>query len=86
MEESENNQPVAAKQFDRVQAAIWRQDIESGETGNANKPLFTVSLSRSYKDASDQWRRTHSFTARDLPHMQLAVEWQARGLIVVRMD
>jgi len=77
--EAYKNKPVNARQFDRVQAAIWRQDSESGES---KEPFFSVTFSRNYRDANGQWQRTGSFTARDLPHLQLAVEWAMRELLL----
>ncbi len=74
-----NAAPVATKQFDRVQAAIWRQDPDAGAP---NRPCFTLSFSRSFKDAKSQWQRTHSFTARDLPHLRLAIDWALRELLL----
>ena len=79
MPDSENSQPTATKQFDRVQAAIWRQDGEAGSAGNS---FYTLTLSRSFKDSDGEWRRTHSFTNRDLPHLNLAVEWAMRELLL----
>ena len=79
MSEPDNKQPIATRQFDRVQAALWRQD---GETATADKPFHTLTLSRSFKDSGGEWRRTHSFTARDLPHVGLAVEWAMRELLL----
>ena len=79
MTETNNKQPADTKQFDRVQAAIWRQDAEAGDS---NTPFFTLTLSRSYKDASGAWHRTHNFTSRDLPHVALAVEWAMRELLL----
>ena len=79
MPEPNNSQPIATKQFDRVQAAIWHQD---GDEGATNRPLHTLTLSRSFKDGDGEWRRTHSFTARDLPHMGLAIEWAMRELLL----
>lgn len=78
MSETENNKPVASKQFDRVQAAIWRQESESG----GRDPFFSFTASRSYRDARGEWQRSTSFLARDLPHLQLAVEWAMRELLL----
>jgi|GEM_PF-5646052 len=78
-ETARNNQPIATKQFDRVQAAIWRQAVE---TANEENAFHTFTISRSFKDANDEWRRSHSFTSRDLPHIGLAVEWAMRELLL----
>lgn len=79
MSYTEPNKPTASRQFDRVQAAIWRRDDDENEVP---RPEFTISFSRSYKDANEEWRRTHSFTARDLPHLKLAVDWALRELLL----
>ncbi len=79
MSSDTTSKPTATKQFDRVQAAIWRQDSDEGE---ANRPLHTLTLSRSFKDARGEWQRSHNFTPRDLPHVQLAVEWAMRELLL----
>ena len=46
--------------YGRVQAAVWRRDID-GRTG------YSVSLTRSYKDKSDQWQRTTNLDEEDAP-------------------
>ncbi|HEU5116372.1 MAG TPA: hypothetical protein VFT74_06795 [Isosphaeraceae bacterium] len=46
-------------QYGRVQAAVWRRDIE----GRAS---YSISLTRSYKDKYDQWQRTTSLDEDDL--------------------
>lgn len=79
MAEANTTQPTASKQFDRVQAAIWRQDSQAGDTQHA---FYTLTLSRSFRDDSGEWRRVHNFTARDLPHVVLAVEWAMRELLL----
>ena len=77
--EPTKNAPIATKQFDRVQAAIWRQDSQAGEN---DRPLFTLTLSRSYRDQAGAWQRSYSFMPRDLPHLHLAVEWAMRELLL----
>ncbi len=71
------NQPVATKKFDRVQVAIFKQASEPGENA---REWYSVALSRSYRDASGDWQRIHSFNERDLPHVKLGVEWAMREL------
>ena len=77
--ETENHKPVDSKQFDRVQVAIWRKE---NAQGNTKAPFFTVTVSTSYRDANGKWQRSNSFTARDLPHLQLAVEWAMHELLL----
>ncbi|MFQ5503148.1 MAG: hypothetical protein ACE5EQ_12780 [Phycisphaerae bacterium] len=79
MTESNENQPLETKKFDRVQAAIWRQESGAGES---KTQYYTFTLSRSYKNDQGQWCRVQSFTARDLPHMALAVDWAMRELLL----
>lgn len=79
MSNDTTSKPIASKQFDRVQAAIWRRDGYEREVG---KPLHTLILSRSFKDANGAWQRSHSFTPRDLPHVQLAIKWAMRELLL----
>lgn len=45
--------------FGRVQAAVWRREIEGRTT-------YSVTLTRSYKDKYDQWQRTSSLDEEDL--------------------
>jgi len=53
------NQPVHRIRVSGVQAAIWEN---RGETG----PWYNVTLSRSYKDANDEWKSADSFSVNDL--------------------
>ncbi len=78
MSEAENNKPIASRQFDRVQAAIWRQESEPG----GREPFYSFTVSRSYRDANGAWQRSTSFLARDLPHLKLAVEWAMHELLL----
>ncbi len=78
MADKSSAHPTATKQFDRVQAAIWRQEGQ----GDPKDAFYTLTLSRSFKDDAGQWRRVQSFTARDLPHVALAVDWAMRELLL----
>ncbi len=78
MSEPTNNEPVASKQFDRVHAAIWSQNGE-------DRTRYTTTLHRSYRDANNQWQRSYSFDARDLPHLKLAIDW-AMHQVLLRED
>lgn len=79
MNENNPNKPDESKQFDRVQAAIWRN---ADESGNPDDTFWTFSASRSFKAENGEWKRTHSFTERDLPHLALAVEWAMKELLL----
>ena len=51
--------PEYKAHYGRVQAAVWRRDIE-GRTS------YSVTLTRSYKDKHDQWQRTSNLDEDDL--------------------
>jgi len=53
------NQPVHRIRIFRVEAAIWQQKSENGT-------WYNVTLSRSYKDANDEWKSSDSFSGDDL--------------------
>lgn len=79
MTETNDNKPIATKQFDRVHAAIWRN---VGDGDQAGTTFFQVTLTRNYKDRNDKWQQSHSFTSRDLPHVLLAVDWTLKELLL----
>jgi hypothetical protein len=56
------NRPVHTIRYGSVRAAIWRNMIDAG---NASRPIYNVTFSRSYKDG-DQWKESASFGADDL--------------------
>src|SRR4029434_9049892 len=53
------NQPAHRIRMSRIEATIWQNH---GDTGT----WYNVTLSRSYKDASDEWKSADSFSADDL--------------------
>ena len=53
------NQPVHHIRMGRIGAAIWQHESENGTWHN-------VTLSRSYKDANDEWKSSDSFSGDDL--------------------
>lgn len=55
--------PAHTIRFGAIRAAIWRNIIDNG---NASRPMYCVTFSRSYKDNSDQWKDSNSFGADDL--------------------
>lgn len=75
----DSRKPIETKRFDRVQAAIWRQEAGGG---NTNDPFYTFTVSRSFKDSNGAWHRAYSFTSRDLPNLELAVKWAMRELLL----
>ncbi len=74
-----SDQPIASKSFDRVHAAIWRNE---GDEEHGSKEWYSATIDRNYRDANGQWRQTSSFTQRDLPHLKLAANWVMRELLM----
>ena len=60
--EKEANRPVHTIRYGAVRAAIWRNMIDAG---NASRPVFNATFTRSYK-VGDQWKESASFGADDL--------------------
>ena len=79
MTADDNRQPIEARKFDRIHAAIWRNE-STDDKGNG--AFFTASFSRSIRGEDGGWRNVTSFTARDLPHLALAVDWAMRELLL----
>ena len=61
------------KQFSTgaIQATIWN-NWKSSQLGNSN--LFTISLTRRYKDRQGNWKSTNNFSPTDLPKAKLVIE------------
>ena len=57
------NRPVQTIRYGSVRAAIWRNIVDNG---NASRPLYCVTFSRSYKDGENAWKESASFGADDL--------------------
>jgi hypothetical protein len=55
--------PVQTICYGSVRAAIWRNIVDNG---NASRPLYCVTFSRSYKDGENAWKKSASFGADDL--------------------
>jgi hypothetical protein len=60
--EKKTNHPVHTVRYGTVRAAIWRNVVDNG---NATRPLYCVTFSRSYKDG-DEWKESSSFGSDDL--------------------
>ena len=56
-------QPVHRIRKFRIEAAIWQHQSENGT-------WYNVTLSRSYKDANDEWKSADSFSRRPAPCCQ----------------
>ena len=54
-----SNQPVHRIRMFPIECAIWKNQSE-------NRTWYNVTLSRSYKDANDEWKSSDSFSADDL--------------------
>jgi len=56
------NRPVHTVRYGTIHAAIWRNMVDNG---NASRPMYSVTFSRSYKDG-EQWKDSASFGVDDL--------------------
>ena len=56
------NRPVQTIRYGSVRAAVWRNMVDNG---NASRPSYSVTFSRSYKDGN-HWKDTSSFGPDDL--------------------
>ncbi|MGD1277480.1 MAG: hypothetical protein ABR964_09670 [Tepidisphaeraceae bacterium] len=57
------NRPVHTVRYGAIRAAIWRNLVDSG---NASRPMYSVTFSRSYKDGQNNWKDSTSFGVDDL--------------------
>jgi hypothetical protein len=57
------NRPVQTIRYGSVRAAIWRNMVDNG---NASKPMYNVTFSRSYKDGLNNWKESSGFGLDDL--------------------
>jgi hypothetical protein len=57
------NRPAHTIRYGAVRAAIWRNIVDNG---NASRPLYCATFSRSYKDGENNWRESGSFGTDDL--------------------
>jgi hypothetical protein len=57
------NRPVQTIRYGSVRAAIWRNIMDNGD---ASRPIYCVTFSRSYKDVESNWKESGSFGADDL--------------------
>lgn len=73
------NRPVQTIRYGSVRAAIWPNIVDNG---NASRPLYCVTFSRSYKDGENNWKESASFGADDLLLLAKAADeahtWIAR--------
>lgn len=59
---SESNRPVQEIRHRNIRAAIWRNPTEKGA-------MYTVTVSRSYRDDAGQWHDSNSFSFDDLMNL-----------------
>lgn len=57
------NRPAQTIRYGAVRAAIWRNIVDNG---NASRPMYSVTFSRSYKDGQNNWKESGSFGFDDL--------------------
>lgn len=62
-ERNDPKRPVHSVRYGAIRAAIWRNALE---TGDATRPMYNVTLTRSYRDAGGNWQDTQSFGYDDL--------------------
>ncbi|MCP3682508.1 MAG: hypothetical protein GY861_07435 [bacterium] len=60
----EKKQPEKKYRAGAVSVTIWRNETEKGS-------YYSVQLERSYKDKEDNWKKTGSLRANDLPKAAL---------------
>jgi hypothetical protein len=60
--ENSPKRPIQTIRYGVVRAAIWKRLVD---LGNNSRPMYSVTFTRSYKDA-DQWRESASFGPDDL--------------------
>jgi hypothetical protein len=58
-----SNRPVHTIRYGAVRVAIWRNMVDHG---NASRPMYSATFSRSYKDDQNQWQESSSFGLDDL--------------------
>jgi hypothetical protein len=51
------NRPIHTIRYGAVRAAIWRNVVDNG---NASRPMYNVTFSRSYKDGNE-WKDSAGF-------------------------
>jgi hypothetical protein len=64
------NRPVHVVRFGTVKAAVWRNMVDMG---NASRPMYNVTVSRSYKDG-EEWKDSSSFGPEDLLPLAKALD------------
>lgn len=59
----ETNRPVHTVRYGLIKAAVWRNIVDMG---GSSRPMYNVTLTRSYRDGEDNWKDTTSLGQEDL--------------------
>ncbi len=80
MEKLERENPPEHVRVGGVEVTIWKNNSD-GTFG----PFATVTMQRNYKDKNDQWQKTQSLRANDIPKAVLALQ-KAYEQLVLKED
>lgn len=61
-----NNKPAKKIRNGNVQVSIWRNETKNGV-------MYTVSISRSYRDSEGNWKSTPTISQNDLGNVMMAI-------------
>ncbi len=67
---NEKQKPVKKFRSGTVSAAVWENVIQ---TQNGNKTVQNITFQRGYRDESNQWKNTDSFTVASLGNLLAVV-------------
>lgn len=65
--ENTNGSVVERIKVGGITATVWKNE-------NGGKEFLSVTLDRSYKDRSGEWKKSHSLRQNDLPKALLALQ------------
>lgn len=77
MEKLERENPPEHVRVGGVEVTIWKN--------NSDGTFATVTMQRNYKDKNDQWQKTQSLRANDIPKAVLALQ-KAYEQLVLKED
>ena len=58
--------PLKSVRVGGIQIAVWQNETKKG-------PMNSITIDKSYKDASGEWKRTKNFKDSDLPKIALGI-------------
>lgn len=61
------NKPLNTFKVGAISASLWENKTDKGS-------FQTISLSRSYKDSSDEWKTTNTLRVNDLPKARMVLQ------------